>query len=84
MSCERPHAENSHLAELKSSPSLSGAGWLGRIWGRKESSSAGDQPKAKKAHLGEESVFYFDKDLGRWVNKKVSTRYESAVHVLAI
>ncbi|CAO1630454.1 unnamed protein product [Parajaminaea phylloscopi] len=52
--------------ELKSTPSSS---WLGRLWGRRESNDA-NTPKAKQAHMGEESAFYFDKDLKRWVNKK--------------
>ncbi|PWN28217.1 hypothetical protein BDZ90DRAFT_231966 [Jaminaea rosea] len=54
--------------ELKPSPSTS---WLGRLWGRKEP-AAGDAAatKAAQAHMGEESAFYYDKDLKRWVNKK--------------
>ncbi|TKY85854.1 hypothetical protein EX895_005395 [Sporisorium graminicola] len=54
--------------ELKTSPS-----WFGRLWGRSPStdSAAQAQAKAKKAHLGEETSFVYDKELKRWVNKKV-------------
>lgn len=53
--------------ELKPSPSTS---WLGRLWGRKEPSADAAATKAAQAHMGEESAFYYDKDLKRWVNKK--------------
>ncbi|PWZ02273.1 hypothetical protein BCV70DRAFT_198550 [Testicularia cyperi] len=49
------------------------ASWFGRLWGRSSSTDAPSQSqaaKAKKAHLGEEVTFYYDKDLKRWVNKK--------------
>ncbi|GAM83615.1 hypothetical protein ANO11243_016030 [Dothideomycetidae sp. 11243] len=41
-------------------------GWFGGWFGKKDS----DAPQAIKAKLGEESSFYFDKELGKWVNKK--------------
>lgn len=40
--------------------------WFG--WFRKN-----DTPKPVKANLGKESSFYYDPDLGRWVNKAVSS-----------
>ncbi|CDR99757.1 hypothetical protein [Sporisorium scitamineum] len=48
------------------------ASWFGRLWGRSPStdSAAQAQAKAKKAHLGEETSFVYDKELKRWVNKK--------------
>lgn len=55
--------------ELKSS-----ASWFGRLWGRSSSTDSAAQQaqaKAKKAHLGEETSFVYDKELKRWVNKKV-------------
>ncbi|CAO1624167.1 unnamed protein product [Jaminaea pallidilutea] len=53
--------------DLKASPSSS---WLGRLWGRRDASDGGQAAKAAQAHMGEESAFYFDKELKRWVNKK--------------
>lgn len=57
------------------------AGWLGRLWGSKKeeapaaAAAAGTTGGAPiKAKLGEESAFVYDKDLKRWVNKKVSLR----------
>ena len=41
-------------------------GWFG--WFRKS-----DAPKPVKANLGKESSFYYDPDLGRWVNKAVGS-----------
>ncbi|KAI4200631.1 MAG: hypothetical protein LQ350_003771 [Teloschistes chrysophthalmus] len=44
-------------------------GWLGG--GKKEDANLNqEQPKAIKAKLGEESSFYYDKELKKWVNKK--------------
>ncbi|KAH9946034.1 Sec23-binding domain of Sec16-domain-containing protein [Epithele typhae] len=40
-------------------------GWLSRIWGGKRDSSS---PGPVKANLGEQSSFYYDKELKRWVN----------------
>ncbi|KAG1756748.1 Sec23-binding domain of Sec16-domain-containing protein [Suillus paluster] len=41
--------------------------WLGRAWFWKRSESS---PGPIKASLGQESAFYYDKELKRWVNKK--------------
>ncbi|KAG6818100.1 hypothetical protein H0H87_000004 [Tephrocybe sp. NHM501043] len=41
------------------------SGWLSRWWKKSDAS-----PGPVKASLGEESAFYYDKDLKRWVNKK--------------
>ncbi|KAL8743234.1 MAG: hypothetical protein Q9190_004396 [Brigantiaea leucoxantha] len=55
--------------ELKPKKSWFGGvgGWLGS---KKESNISSQEPKAIKAKLGEESSFYYDKELGRWMNKK--------------
>lgn len=58
--------------ELKSTSST--GSWLGRFWGKKEGMSD-EGSKAKKAHLGEETSFYYDKETKRWVNKKVSFQF---------
>ncbi|KAL8855175.1 MAG: hypothetical protein Q9221_000081 [Calogaya cf. arnoldii] len=42
-------------------------GWLG---GKKDDNLSSQEPKAIKAKLGEESSFYYDKELRKWVNKK--------------
>ncbi|KAI4241436.1 MAG: hypothetical protein L6R42_011283, partial [Xanthoria sp. 1 TBL-2021] len=42
-------------------------GWLG---GKKDDDLNSQEPKAIKAKLGEESSFYYDKELKKWVNKK--------------
>ncbi|OBZ75118.1 hypothetical protein A0H81_04206 [Grifola frondosa] len=49
----------------KLKPTASG-GWLNisRLWKRNETT-----PSAVKANLGEQSSFYYDKELKRWVNK---------------
>ena len=52
-----------------------GSGWFGGWFRRPPSESppdAGTPGKPIKAKLGEESAFYYDKDLKKWVNKKVS------------
>ncbi|GAB7365345.1 hypothetical protein MBLNU230_g6425t1 [Neophaeotheca triangularis] len=62
--------------KTKQQPKKSGwlSGGLGGGWFSKKasdsdlSSASGNQPI--KAKLGEESSFYYDKDLGKWVNKK--------------
>ncbi|KAL8791465.1 MAG: hypothetical protein Q9213_000082 [Squamulea squamosa] len=45
-------------------------GWLG---GKKDDNLSSQEPKAIKAKLGEESSFYYDKELKKWVNKKSPT-----------
>jgi len=44
-------------------PAASGS-WFGRWWKK-------DGTAPIKANLGEETAFYYDKELKRWVNKKV-------------
>ncbi|KAI8998549.1 Sec23-binding domain of Sec16-domain-containing protein [Trametes punicea] len=44
------------------------SGWLSRLWRRGEST-----PAPVKANLGEESSFYYDKELKRWVNKNATS-----------
>ena len=57
-------------------PTSSGSGsWLGRWFSR----SASATPGPVRANLGEETSFYYDKDLKRWVNKKVY--YILLVHI---
>ncbi|KAF7338256.1 Protein transport protein sec16 [Mycena venus] len=53
--------------DAKPAPAASSSGsWLGRWWKRSEATT----PGPVKANLGEETSFYYDKDLKRWVNKK--------------
>ena len=42
-------------------------GWFGWFGGKKDPNAA---PGPVRAKLGEESSFYYDNDLGKWVNKK--------------
>lgn len=58
--------------DLKSKKSWFGGvgGWLG---GKKDDNLSSQEPKAIKAKLGEESSFYYDKELKKWVNKKSPT-----------
>ncbi|KAG2368595.1 Sec23-binding domain of Sec16-domain-containing protein [Suillus spraguei] len=51
--------------EKKATASAAPSSWLGRFWRRAEAA-----PGPIKASLGQESAFYYDKDLKRWVNKK--------------
>ena len=60
-----PKEEPKEAPKAESRPSGS---WLGRLLGTRSSNDK--EPKAKKAHLGEETSFYYDKELKRWVNKK--------------
>ena len=46
-------------------PTASSGSWLSRWWGREQATGP------VKASLGETSAFYYDKELKRWVNKKV-------------
>ncbi|KAH7871832.1 Sec23-binding domain of Sec16-domain-containing protein [Lentinula edodes] len=45
----------------------SSGSWLSRLWKREST------PGPVKASLGEESSFYYDKELKKWVNKKVGS-----------
>ncbi|KAI0374994.1 hypothetical protein BV20DRAFT_1041167 [Pilatotrama ljubarskyi] len=58
---EKPKAAEPAKPEVKQSAS---SGWLSRLWKRNETT-----PAPVKANLGEESSFYYDKELKRWVNK---------------
>ncbi|KAJ7774593.1 Sec23-binding domain of Sec16-domain-containing protein [Mycena maculata] len=51
--------------DIKPAPAASSGSWLGRWWKRSETT-----PGPIKASLGEETTFYYDKELKRWVNKK--------------
>ncbi|KAG1891037.1 Sec23-binding domain of Sec16-domain-containing protein [Suillus subluteus] len=51
--------------EKKATAPAAPSSWLGRFWKRSETA-----PGPIKASLGQESAFYYDKDLKRWVNKK--------------
>ncbi|KAL8861386.1 MAG: hypothetical protein Q9178_002259 [Gyalolechia marmorata] len=50
------------------------SGWFGGVGGwlgsKKDDDLSSQEPKAIKAKLGEESSFYYDKELKKWVNKK--------------
>ncbi|KAF8628402.1 hypothetical protein AX15_003926 [Amanita polypyramis BW_CC] len=48
-------------------PTSSGGSWISRWWKRES------PPGPVKASLGEESSFYYDKELQRWVNKKTGS-----------
>lgn len=54
-------------ADKHQDPPTQSASWLGRWWGKKDPSA----PGPIKASLGEETSFVYDKELKRWVNKKV-------------
>jgi COPII coat assembly protein SEC16 len=61
VSCLRCQLSNANgAADVPPTPS----GWLSRWWKKS------DAPGPVKANMGEESSFYFDKDQGKWVNKK--------------
>ncbi|KAJ7097910.1 Sec23-binding domain of Sec16-domain-containing protein [Mycena belliarum] len=60
-----PAAAPPQRPDIKPAPAASGGSWLGRWWKRPEAT-----PGPVKASLGEETSFYYDKDLKRWVNKK--------------
>lgn len=58
--------------DKKQAAAANGGGWFkGWFGGKKEPNAQGGGPI--KAKLGEESSFYYDPDLKRWINKKVST-----------
>ncbi|TDL27490.1 hypothetical protein BD410DRAFT_818910 [Rickenella mellea] len=59
------NTEQAQKPELKSANSGS---WLGRWWNR-----GGSAPGPVKASLGEESSFYYDPELKKWVNKKAGS-----------
>ncbi|KAJ7155946.1 Sec23-binding domain of Sec16-domain-containing protein [Mycena crocata] len=51
--------------DIKPAPAAASGSWFGRFWKRSDAS-----PGPVKASLGEETSFYYDKELKRWVNKK--------------
>lgn len=53
--------------QAKGHGSKESGSWFGGWFGKKDPNAA---PGPIKAKLGEESSFYFDKDLNKWVNKK--------------
>ncbi|KAI6022685.1 Sec23-binding domain of Sec16-domain-containing protein [Pisolithus marmoratus] len=65
-----PQQESAAQTEGKSGSSPStqatapGSSWFSRFWRRSET------PGPVRANLGEETSFHYDKELGRWVNKK--------------
>ncbi|OSC99056.1 hypothetical protein PYCCODRAFT_1438667 [Trametes coccinea BRFM310] len=59
---EKPKPADPPKPEVKQTAS---SGWLSRLWRRGETPT----PGPVKANLGEESSFYYDKELKRWVNK---------------
>ncbi|KAH8106975.1 Sec23-binding domain of Sec16-domain-containing protein [Cristinia sonorae] len=62
-----PAKDSDKPAEVKPPAS---SGWLSRLWKR------GETPGPVKANLGEQTSFYYDKDLKRWVNKNSSGEEE--------
>ena len=61
-------AQRDKIPKLNSKKSWFGGGWFGS---NKEKIPEAGTPNAPiKVKLGEESSFYFDKELGKWVNKK--------------
>ncbi|KAJ6630820.1 Sec23-binding domain of Sec16-domain-containing protein [Mycena sp. CBHHK59/15] len=62
---EAPAVAAPERPEAKPAPAASSGSWLGRWWKRSETT-----PGPVKASLGEETSFYYDKELKRWVNKK--------------
>ncbi len=54
--------------DAKQQAQAASSGWLTRFWKRADSTV----PAPVKANLGDESSFYYDKELKRWVNKHVS------------
>ncbi|KAK0459755.1 Sec23-binding domain of Sec16-domain-containing protein, partial [Desarmillaria tabescens] len=63
---ERPGMFVLRFTPVANSSGSSSGSWFGRWWKRGESSGP------VKASLGEETSFYYDKELKRWVNKKVT------------
>ncbi|TCD71886.1 hypothetical protein EIP91_000018 [Steccherinum ochraceum] len=51
-------------AEKPAESKAQSSGWLSRLWRRS------DTPQPVKANLGEQTSFYYDKELKRWVNKE--------------
>ncbi|KAG9318501.1 Sec23-binding domain of Sec16-domain-containing protein [Chiua virens] len=60
-------ATNEQKQDPSPSAATSASSWLSRLWKRS------DAPGPIRASLGEETSFYYDKELKRWVNKKAGT-----------
>ncbi|KXN89245.1 COPII coat assembly protein sec-16 [Leucoagaricus sp. SymC.cos] len=67
-------ATSAPAQEKKPDTPTQSSGWFSRWWGRKDNTSGGPI----KASLGEESSFYYDKELKRWVNKKAGAETPKA------
>ena len=63
------HISNGRLAK-RGQQSGDKKAWFGGWFGKKDPNLG---PGPIKAKLGEESSFYYDKDLKKWVNKKVKS-----------
>ncbi|KAL8710511.1 MAG: hypothetical protein Q9220_004944 [cf. Caloplaca sp. 1 TL-2023] len=65
-------AQKDQPKDLKAKKSWFGGvgGWLGSGGKKDDDLNTAAEPKAIKAKLGEESSFYYDKELKKWVNKK--------------
>ncbi|KAH9842630.1 Sec23-binding domain of Sec16-domain-containing protein [Rhodofomes roseus] len=55
--------EEANSAKAEEKPAASPGGWLSRLWKREST------PAPVRANLGQETSFYYDKELKRWVNK---------------
>jgi hypothetical protein len=61
---------SAHVINEESKPSQQSSSWFSRWWNKEG---------PIKATLGEESSFVYDKELKRWVNKKVGVDYRCLV-----
>ncbi|KAJ7219322.1 Sec23-binding domain of Sec16-domain-containing protein, partial [Mycena pura] len=64
LACTVANDTHVHIG-AKPAPAAASSSWFGRWWKRSDST-----PGPIKANLGEETAFYYDKELKRWVNKK--------------
>jgi hypothetical protein len=75
------HISNLYLAQKAASAAPAKKGWGLGGWfggGKKETQQESHPNKPIKAKLGEESSFYYDPDLKRWINKKAGKDDQSA------
>jgi hypothetical protein len=64
-----------HVTILESKPTQLSSSWFSRWWNK-------EGPRGPtKATLGEESSFVYDKELKRWVNKKVGSDCNVVIYV---
>ncbi|KAG9002395.1 hypothetical protein FRB93_011512 [Tulasnella sp. JGI-2019a] len=67
----KPEADAAKAPSVEKKPDATrSSSWLPWKWGAKKEEALASGPGPVKAKLGEESSFYYDKDLKRWVNKK--------------